>query len=431
MKFLRCKAMLSAAVFALLSMIGSRCLAEEKPITIVLAEHVPNVEEQAPQVWKIAQAYMALHPNVAIEIEGASANDHVNKMLMAAQSGTLPDIFWMRRGYAMQMAEQGYLADLTSIVDEDEAFKNGFLDGMLDVVKLDDHIYGFPYELQCNGLWYNEAIFEANGLAVPVTYEDYLNCATVLSAKGIPFIAKGMKNNMVWSFQTMLCRFGYYDKIDAILNGTEKWNNPDFVRFYEKVAALRDAGAFPDNTAVIEYWNAIELFLSGNAAMLDSGAWDTSKIETSELDKSKIGFTWGPTFSDGIGNQEISMKAVSHPFVVSAQAQQDSEKFAVIADFLKFYYGYEGSRIIVEEVRAIPVTNYEFSVDADTAPIFNLMMSKVRDDWASPALCPDYYLPIEMYSPLSDSIGEVITGISTPEEALDHLDQLMLDTGTL
>ena len=46
------------------------------------------------------------------------------------------------------------------------------------------------------------------------------------------------------------------------------------------------------------------MFLGGQAAMFDSGAWDTKKFDESDL-KDSIGFWWGPTFEDGVGNQEF------------------------------------------------------------------------------------------------------------------------------
>ena len=135
---------------------------EKKPVTITFAEHVPDVETQAPNIWKTAQAFMEKNPHITIEITGAAANDHVNNMLMAAQSDTLPDIFWMRRGYAVQMAEQGYLSDLSPMIQANPEFEAGFLPGMLEVVKVNDGIYGIPCELQCNGIWYNKEIGRAH-----------------------------------------------------------------------------------------------------------------------------------------------------------------------------------------------------------------------------------------------------------------------------
>ena len=62
--------------------------------------------------------------------------------------------------------------------------------------------------------------------------------------------------------------------------------------------------------------------MGGKAAMLNSGVWDTKKFDQSDLAGS-IYYWWGPTFSDGIGNQNVSMKAPAHPYCVSAKVQKE------------------------------------------------------------------------------------------------------------
>ena len=56
---------------------------------------------------------------------------------MAAQNGSLPELFWMEQGGAVEMANEGYLADLTNEINSDQAFVDGFLPGMLDSLKID------------------------------------------------------------------------------------------------------------------------------------------------------------------------------------------------------------------------------------------------------------------------------------------------------
>ena len=86
---------------------------------------------------------------------------------------------------------------------------------------------------------------------------------------------------------------------------------------------------WPENVSSIGYWEATELFLGEKAAMFDSGVWDTKKFEQSDFAED-IYFGWGPTYTDGVGNQEISMKPASHPYVVSGKLQkEDPEKMCI------------------------------------------------------------------------------------------------------
>ena len=114
----------------------------------------------------------------------------------------------------------------------------------------------------------------------------------------------------------MHCRYGFFDHIDDIIAGTDQWQNDDYLKFYNKLADMRDKGVFPDNVTTMSYDQSVEAFLGGKAAMLNSGVWDTKKFDQSDLAGS-IYYWWGPTFSDGIGNQNVSMKAPAHPYCVS------------------------------------------------------------------------------------------------------------------
>ena len=119
----------------------------------------------------------------------------------------------------------------------------------------------------------------------------------------------------------MLTRYGYFDKIDNILAGKVKFNNPDFLKFYQKIDDLRTAGAFPENVSTLSYFQAVDMFAAGKAAMLDAGVWETKKLESSPIAKD-VGFSWGPTFSDGVGNQKVAMVVGAAPLVASAEVEK-------------------------------------------------------------------------------------------------------------
>ena len=397
---------------------------ESKEYSFVFAEHVANVEEQAPQVYAVVQAYMEAHPNVTIELQGTSSDEQIRNIKMAAQNDTLPELFWMEQGSAVEMAEAGYLADLTEDLTADQDFVDSFLPGMLDSLKIDDKIYGIPCEMQSNGIWINKALFDEYGLELPETYEDFIACAQVFNENGIIPLAQGGKDTYTaWAFENMHCRFGFFDHIDGIIEGTDTWNNEDYLKFYEKLADMRDNGVFPSNVSTMSYDQSVEAFLGGNAAMLNSGVWDTKKFDQSDLAED-IYYWWGPIFSDGVGEQEISMKAPAHPYCVSASVkEEDPELYAVIIDFLKFYYGEEGTQIIAEENQSIPITKYEGEIDAEAYPVFARVMEAINDDWESPAACPDMYSDGQLINQYRESMMGVVNGVYTPEEALEYMDE--------
>ena len=85
--------------------------------------------------------------------------------------------------------------------------------------------------------------------------------------------------------------------------------------------------------------------------MINSGAWDIGDFEGSDM-ASKIGFFWGPTFSDSQYEQQIGIKASGGVYVVSSKAAEDPALLDAIMQFWQFYYGEEGTRIIAEDTAA-------------------------------------------------------------------------------
>ncbi len=402
----------------------------DEQVSIVFAEHVANVKDQAPQVWAVIQAFEKKYPNIKIDLQGSSSDDHLNKIKLASQSDTLPDLFWVDRALGLELVDAGQLGDLSVLV-EDQNFADGFLPNMLDALQVDNKIYGFPSEIQCNGLWYNKRMFEERGLEVPKTYEELVECVKVFNKEGIATIALGGKSAFSdWALQTWSLYYSFEEKIDDILDGKEKFNNPDFAKTYEKVRELTELGAFPESVANIDYWQSIELFLGGQAAMLSSGAWDTKKFDQSDMAED-IDFYWGPTFDDAttstFADKLISMKGVGHPYVVSQNCAEDPAKFDAVSKFLQFYYGPEGTEIIARDNQSIPVTKYEGEIDAKTYPVFSRMMKRINDDSTSPVRAPEFCLPAQLVPAYQESFFSIIFGTKTPEQVLDGMDSLLKD----
>ena len=105
------------------------------------------------------------------------------------------------------------------------------------------------------------------------------------------------------------------------MDGKEKYNNKEFLKCFEKLKGLKEAQAFPENMATIEYFDAKQLFDEGKAAMFGTGQWDCAEFDKNIGDK--IGFFWGPKFTDTEQDQDVAMKVPSAPIGVSAAAGKD------------------------------------------------------------------------------------------------------------
>lgn len=392
-----------------------------------LSMHVANVEEQEPAVYAVVKAYMEKNPDVEINLTGEETNEHYNKMKMDAQAGTLPDVFFNLLAPSKEMAANGDLYCLDDFITEND-LTSIMNDNMVHSLEVEGSVYGLPYQKLVTGFWYNQALFDQYHVKVPETYDELMEAAQVFHENGITTIAKGAQDPYsVWGTMGLLCRYGYFDKIDKILEGEESFNNPDFIKFYEKLEELSKAGAFPSNVATSTYYDAKEMFMSGQAAMFDSGTWESSYLEGSEY-KDDFAFSWGVSFDDGIGDQNVSMQVPHAPLCISAKVSEDPEKEAAILDFFKFYYSDEGAKIMIDNL-CTPPTNYGGEIEESFLtehPVFGKVLEAMGEDTVSPIMQPDNVSTEAYGNALYDSIYGVINGVYTPGEACDMVDSEIL-----
>jgi raffinose/stachyose/melibiose transport system substrate-binding protein len=280
--------------------------------------------------------------------------------------------------------------------------------------------YGVPYQGLLTGIFYNKKILADNGLQVPVTFDDYLHVAKVLSSKGIVTLADGANTSSysVWSFLRDLDNFGYESMYKSILAGKSSYDNPDFLRLYEHIAQLRQAGAFATNVSTQSYFQAMSSFTSGKAAMFDAGVFASSSIQSSPI-ASQVGFWVGPTFSDGVGNQNIVMNVASAPFAVSAQVKNNQNVYNAVEKFIGFYYSDAGQQLLADNGQT-PVTDYKPQIDASKDSVFKVVVdAATQPGLISPETQPDLAVSTAVANSMDDSMYGVIEGQLTPKQAVD------------
>jgi raffinose/stachyose/melibiose transport system substrate-binding protein len=408
---------LAAATVVTLAACGSATGGSGDGVEITLSMQNADVKTADPATWAIVEAFQDANPDIKVTVSGEAVADHLQKLSIAAQSDTLPDVFWVYKSTALEMQKAGKLLDLAPLLD-DAGLTEKFPASTVSNFSNGDVIFGVPYQGLLTGLWYNKQILSDNGLEVPVTFDDLLNVAKTLSAKGITTISNGANQSSfsVWSFLVDLDRFGYEDKIEGILDGSEKYDNPDFLRLYEHIAELRDAGAFASNVSTQTYQQAVDQFTGGNAAMLDAGVWASSAIQDAGID---AGFWAGPQFSDGVGEQNIVMNVASAPLAVAATVSKDQEKLDAVTKFIEFYYSDEAQQLLVDNGQP-PVTTYQPQVDATKqSALAAALATATAPGVVSPETQPDLIVSTAVASAMYDSIYGVIQDQLTPKEALE------------
>lgn len=417
----------AATSMFLLAGCGSTGSSADGTTEIALAMQNPDPESADPATWAVVEAFEEANPDIDVNISGNAVAEHLQKISVAAQSDTLPDIFWVYKSTAEEMQEAGLLLDLAPVLD-DLGITDKIPESTIANFSTDDVLYGVPYQTLLTGLWVNEQILADNGVEMPTTFEELLAASETLSANGVTTIANGANQSAfsVWSFLTDLSRFGFADKVEGLLDGSESYVNDDFLRLYEHIDELREAGAFPSNVSTQTYQQAVAQFLAGDAAMLDSGVFAAGAIQESDI-VGDVSFWNGPEFSDGVGEQNIITNVASAPFAVDHKVADDEQKLDAVSKFFDFYYSDEAQQILAANGQP-PVTTYQPEVDPETQSALQATLDAAFEPGVtSPESQPDLLVPTPVANAMYDSMYGVIQGQLTPEAALD-LVQKALDS---
>ncbi len=404
-----------------------RTAAATGQVAITLDIQVANPKGQDPATYHIVQAFMKQNPTITVNLIGEPTDTHSQKMQLAAQAGTLPDMFWVLPAPALQLQQAGNLLDLTNIFSA-RGLSSRFAPNIINAFRDKGHQYGIPQQLLVTGLWYNRALFTKYGLQPPssaptaTTFADLEKDVRVFKQHGIITIAQGAKDPFsVWAFLTMLARFGYFQKIAALKSHHASYNNPDFLHLYQDIDALRTLGAFPPNITTNDYFQSVQMFLDGKAAMVDAGAWETARMQSSPIANS-VGFWWGPTFANGVGNQRVSMMVPTAPLVVSAAIKNDAAKYQAVAKFIDFYTSKQAAQIMIDNGLP-PIIKGVRVVASHKNPVFASVLAQMNaPGWTSAVNQPDLVVSTQIGSAMYDSIYGVMDGIYTPVQALNKVD---------
>ena len=87
-----------------------------------------------------------------------------------------PDMIILDNPDMRQYVEQGRLEDLSEEILDFEGLEN-YYPNVLTSVVYDGRYYGMPFCCNNTALIYNKDMLAAKGLSVPVTWEEFLDCA--------------------------------------------------------------------------------------------------------------------------------------------------------------------------------------------------------------------------------------------------------------
>ncbi|MBT2484712.1 MULTISPECIES: ABC transporter substrate-binding protein [unclassified Microbacterium] len=116
-------------------------------------------------VKSIVDEWNADNADIQVEIIQAGWDGAFDKLITQFTGGTAPDIIHFEASSIVSFAADGYLADLTDLVDED--LKSDISEGIWESVTQEDQIIAYPSTLQSYMAFANADLLEAAGVEIP------------------------------------------------------------------------------------------------------------------------------------------------------------------------------------------------------------------------------------------------------------------------
>jgi ABC-type glycerol-3-phosphate transport system substrate-binding protein len=245
-----------------------------------------------PPLRKVFDEFASQHPGLSWDVRalpgGGPEWDRLARALLA--SGEPVDLIMINGQQLRSWARDGLLADLTA---------DSHLADVLPRVPAKFQIGGpgetatraFPLAMtrgvQTTGLYYNKALLDEAGLAVPRTIADLgamvgplakLGSAPLVHCSGDVFFNQIL---LTWVLPMIVERSGGDANAfaDSTVKGDIRYDSPEWVEAFTTIENFRKDGVMLEGSGATDYLAMQQLFLQGKAATTFQGSWMLAQIQ--------------------------------------------------------------------------------------------------------------------------------------------------------
>jgi len=266
------------------------------------------------------EEYMALHPDVEIEIQSVPFDEYLKRILISHTSGEIADIYVLYSLWGVQLVDSGILnAPPKDVVDK---VKSDFVKPAVDGVTIDGKIWGVPIEVDNYALVYNKKLLKDAGFDnPPKTWDELVEMAPKLTKRnkdgtisqyGFAFLS-GWDSAVVHPYLALLYsnngKFLKDDFSECLLNSKEA-----IEALEAELKLFKNGGTDP----AASVWN----FPAGKIAMMIMAPWYETSLKLGFKDKyeetvgvspipylkkpATVGYTWFIAVDNASKNKKIA-----------------------------------------------------------------------------------------------------------------------------
>jgi len=325
--------------------------------------------------------------------------------------GNEPDVIhFFTDATADMIVKTGKLVTLEEIREVYPDYAADTLDTALQAAaNTDGVIRAVPTSGYWEGLFCNKDLFEQYGVALPTDWESLVTAIEVFQANGIVPIACSLNTvPHYWIEFLMLYTAGVEEFTQIPKEAPDGW-----AKGLALIKELRDMGAFPADTDVIDDVNVCRLFMDKKAAMQLNGSWYVADIEDTEHTV-VIAF---PGVPDQKAEPNTMLAGISTGFYITRKAWEDPEKREMAVRFVMAHTCRDGAQRYWESVGGASQATVEVIPIANATPLTQSIVDYINS--ASAIVSPTDSRIGDAYKTLVAGIVDLSNGEISAKEAID------------
>lgn len=351
--------------------------------------------------------------NIKIALEVIPGGEMQSKLLMALKAGTAPDAVIADQYWLASMVEVGGVQPLNDLWPEED--RKDFLEWTLDGVTVDGNVYGIWYSTDVRGLFYRKDMLEAAGFTEPPkTWDQLHEYAKKLTTKdvygiGVPgFADEATMIDLLIDFWSQGGELVDEEGNPVFHEGKNREALLNLLNFYKK---LFDEGLTPPDTVTVGEEAMMPRITGGGLAMFFGCSWQMAvMVDTlGPEEAAKWAMALRPVPPGG------KPVVANGGFMLSVLADDPVKKEAAWK-FIWHLAQPENMAAFDKASRDLPVRKSIWETEFFREDLY---MQTFAEFLPYGKTRPNAVIYPVISDKLSRTVGEVLTGQKTPEQAVD------------
>ncbi|BAC14510.1 ABC transporter substrate-binding protein [Oceanobacillus iheyensis] len=366
---------------------------EEYPDVKIVEHAGPNINEEMRSRW------VSNDPPDVVYIDGAGSNE-------------------------TQMVEDGQLMNLTEWLDGIELeggdkLQESFIVNPSDY---DGEIYTLPLVFDTWGTWYDRALFEEKGYAVPTDFESFMeSMREIKDGEGIePFVTSGQHpyyfiRGML--FPAFAAAGGEEYLSDLIKGEAGAWSSEETLEIMKNVEQMVDEGMIDAGLGALNHTQSQMNFLLHDNAFIPVGFWLPNEMANDIPEGFDFGFIPSPMQEAG---EPYAIVPDLRPLAIAENAENPEAAKA----FVEFVFTREYAVSFSEHTGAIMNLTEVDLTQSDKVPVYLTEANEMIND---PSIVQIYNKPhpmsADLETPIGNALMSLMLGNATAEQFVEEAEK--------